>query len=647
MPSIQVTVLELVELPSHTPLTSLSLKVFMGKREYYNVGGGEFSFPLMSLQENLITVLHDAVGEEILRTELRTRLLIEKGFWDTLFPLKNGGSLHMKLQFSLTAEDRKRILEMRDSALKKRRMENSTTKHRMSLSDNRIGDSLTRTISEDFTDEVLLGHSELTNTGVGPYLGQREKFLAKGIAAGGPPRSALTGERPTGNLKFAQVMSKSFSLRMLSQVSSEEKLKHGESSFLKKEFEAQNVIPTMNYGMLVNKDLKIDKRICNVEIGLEENKFSKSASSHTDPLYSASSNSYLSIDNADKTVDTARSTVLIVSAETSGVRKDFATVNVEKGSSRRPTLNYKAVGGKEKLNIMHKEGDSLDINAASGIYLSRYPSHGAELWASGAELSTVSKHRDSIDMRGDGKAKFSRGVNRKGEVLDVIKNKNEQVGLSSKSFPLNSIFDESEMIEHHPYQRSSLEEIARRESCGSTSQNYSEERDASHEPSNTGNKHKSTNNSSDGNASSSEEVDRRTETLGANVSNNEVQRLSDNSLTFDKMVDDSEKIEHPYQHGSSVEVAKTVSDDIMSLIPSFEPAFSGIPYEKTGEFNYCYSSLCHIGLLGTWTPRYLCITTGSNLLRDFTESFTVSVETGVIENSSTRETDAKVYLPFS
>ncbi|KAK8921065.1 hypothetical protein KSP39_PZI019903 [Platanthera zijinensis] len=639
--NIQVTVLELVDLPSPPPLSSLSLKVFMGKREYYNAGGGELSFPMMSLRENLIVVLYDA-AEEILRTEVITRLLIEKGFWDTFFPLKDGGSLHMKLQFSLTAEDRKRIHEMRDSALKNRRIKKSMTKHRRSLSDNRIGNTVTKTISESVTDEILLGHSELTNPGVGPYLGQREKFLATGIATGGSPRSALAGERPTGNLKFAQIMSKSFSSGMLSQVSSEEKFKLVEPFFLKKNCEAQNVIPTINYRVLVNKDLEIDKSICKLKIGFEEIKFSKSTSSHTDPPYSAPSNSYMTIDNVDKTVDTGRSTILVVSAGTSGVRKDFATDNVEKGSSTRPTLlNRKAVGEMEKLNIMHKEGGSFDINEASGIFLSRYPSHSAELRAPRVDISTVGKHSDSIDMRGDRNTNFSGGVNRKREVLDVNKNKNEQVGLRGKSFPLHSIFDGSEMIEH-PYQCSSLVEVARRGSDESTSQNSSNKWDASDEPSNAGNKHNSRNNSGDGNASSSEEVDRRTRTLGANESNDEERSLRDNSLTLDKLLDDSEKFELPYQHGSSVEVARTVNDNIMSLIPSYEPAFPGSSYEKAGQLNYCYSSVCHIGLLGTWTPRHLCITTGNNLLRDFAESFTVSVETGLIENSSTREADAKI-----
>ncbi|KAL0917871.1 hypothetical protein M5K25_012972 [Dendrobium thyrsiflorum] len=116
--------------------------------------------PVVSLRENLIVMVHDEEGEEILRTEFKTMFLLERGLWDNLFPLKNGGSLHMKLQFFLSEEDRKRIREMRNSALKRRHLEKPGIRHRRSFSDDRIGYSPTRTFAEIGTEEMLLDHSE-------------------------------------------------------------------------------------------------------------------------------------------------------------------------------------------------------------------------------------------------------------------------------------------------------------------------------------------------------------------------------------------------------------------------------------------------------------------------------------------------------
>lgn len=40
---------------------------------------------------------------------LETRLVVEKGVWDDIFPLEGGGHVHMKLQFFLNEEERQRI----------------------------------------------------------------------------------------------------------------------------------------------------------------------------------------------------------------------------------------------------------------------------------------------------------------------------------------------------------------------------------------------------------------------------------------------------------------------------------------------------------------------------------------------------------
>ncbi|XXG48405.1 hypothetical protein AAC387_Pa02g2864 [Persea americana] len=118
--TIQVSVLDLVELPSSSSSSPVSVKVAMGKREYQTWDKGEFLFPLMTLRDNLVIMLHDAEGNEISRTDVKTMSVVEKGVWDALFPLKGGGQVHMKLQFIVSEEERKQIQYMRESVVKKK-----------------------------------------------------------------------------------------------------------------------------------------------------------------------------------------------------------------------------------------------------------------------------------------------------------------------------------------------------------------------------------------------------------------------------------------------------------------------------------------------------------------------------------------------
>ncbi|XP_057985698.1 uncharacterized protein LOC110647031 isoform X3 [Hevea brasiliensis] len=94
--------------------------VSMGKREYQTWDKGDFFFPLTTLRNNLIVTLQDAQGKEISHIVVETRLVIEKGVWDDIFPFEGGGHVHMKLQFVLNEEDRQRIRIMRESALRKK-----------------------------------------------------------------------------------------------------------------------------------------------------------------------------------------------------------------------------------------------------------------------------------------------------------------------------------------------------------------------------------------------------------------------------------------------------------------------------------------------------------------------------------------------
>ncbi|KAH1057070.1 hypothetical protein J1N35_035135 [Gossypium stocksii] len=129
--TIQVSVLDFKGLHSSSSSSSskVSIKVSKGKIEHQTWDKGEFSFPLTTLRDNLIITIQDAEGNEISHTGLETRLVVEKGVWDDIFPLEGGGHVHMKLQFFLNEEERQRIRIMRESALKKKHEELCNSGH--------------------------------------------------------------------------------------------------------------------------------------------------------------------------------------------------------------------------------------------------------------------------------------------------------------------------------------------------------------------------------------------------------------------------------------------------------------------------------------------------------------------------------------
>ncbi|KAM7277089.1 hypothetical protein ACFE04_018955 [Oxalis oulophora] len=118
--TIQVSVLEIVGLQSSSPISQMSIKVAMGKKEYGTSVKEDFSFPLTSLRDNLIIKFLDAEGREISQTGVETRLIVEKGLWDDTFALEGGGHVHMKLRFLLSAEERDQVRAMRHTALKRK-----------------------------------------------------------------------------------------------------------------------------------------------------------------------------------------------------------------------------------------------------------------------------------------------------------------------------------------------------------------------------------------------------------------------------------------------------------------------------------------------------------------------------------------------
>ncbi|XP_030541772.1 uncharacterized protein LOC115749195 isoform X2 [Rhodamnia argentea] len=128
--TIQISVLDIVNLPSQSPPSSMSIKVTMGKKEYQIGDDGDFSIPLTTLRENLVVRLLDKDGNEVSRTGVETKLAVEKGLWDDFFPFEGGGEVHLKIRFTLSDEEQNRIRMMRLSALKKKHGEllNPTSK---------------------------------------------------------------------------------------------------------------------------------------------------------------------------------------------------------------------------------------------------------------------------------------------------------------------------------------------------------------------------------------------------------------------------------------------------------------------------------------------------------------------------------------
>ncbi|KAK1365287.1 hypothetical protein POM88_040848 [Heracleum sosnowskyi] len=121
--TIQVSVLEFKGIASSSPPSSVFIKVSLGKTEYQTWDKGDFSFPLTTLRDSLTVTIQDSKGNDISKIGVHSMAIVEKGIWDDLFPLEEGGHVHMKLQFSLSEEDRNRIRGVRESALKKKQRE--------------------------------------------------------------------------------------------------------------------------------------------------------------------------------------------------------------------------------------------------------------------------------------------------------------------------------------------------------------------------------------------------------------------------------------------------------------------------------------------------------------------------------------------
>ncbi|XP_022937773.1 uncharacterized protein LOC111444070 isoform X3 [Cucurbita moschata] len=120
--TIRVSVLEFMDLPELLPLPIL-IKISMGKRQYETSEKGDFSFPLTTLRDDVILIIQDAGGNEVSRAGVQAKSIVEKGYWDDLFPLEGGGRVHLKFQFALSEDDRSRIRTMRETAMRRKQVE--------------------------------------------------------------------------------------------------------------------------------------------------------------------------------------------------------------------------------------------------------------------------------------------------------------------------------------------------------------------------------------------------------------------------------------------------------------------------------------------------------------------------------------------
>ncbi|KAL4029367.1 hypothetical protein IC575_012602 [Cucumis melo] len=118
--TIKLSVLEFIDLPELLP-SQISIKVSMGKRHYETSDKGDFSFPLTTLRDDVILIVQDGGGNEISRAGVQAKSIVEKGYWDDLFPLEGGGRVHLQFQFSLSEDDRSRIRIM--TALRRKQVE--------------------------------------------------------------------------------------------------------------------------------------------------------------------------------------------------------------------------------------------------------------------------------------------------------------------------------------------------------------------------------------------------------------------------------------------------------------------------------------------------------------------------------------------
>ncbi|TVU01959.1 hypothetical protein EJB05_52608 [Eragrostis curvula] len=128
-------------------LNHISNAVAVGKREYNgNIEQDDLSFPVTSLRESMVIILYNADKELISKTELKTKTIVESGSTDVVLTL-DSGEIILQLKFLLSDDDRKRIQEMRNSAMKRKQQEPLGDGHQLNFPDSLLSKRLIEKIS--------------------------------------------------------------------------------------------------------------------------------------------------------------------------------------------------------------------------------------------------------------------------------------------------------------------------------------------------------------------------------------------------------------------------------------------------------------------------------------------------------------------
>ncbi|CAL4909866.1 unnamed protein product [Urochloa decumbens] len=129
-------------------ITPLFLQVAVGKREYSgNIEQDGLSIPVTSLRESMVIMLYNADRDLISKSELKTKEIVESGTMDVVFTLDSGGKIILQAQFLLNDDDRKRIQEMRNSAMKRKQQEQLGDSYELKFPDSPLSKRLIEKIS--------------------------------------------------------------------------------------------------------------------------------------------------------------------------------------------------------------------------------------------------------------------------------------------------------------------------------------------------------------------------------------------------------------------------------------------------------------------------------------------------------------------
>ncbi|KAL8120223.1 uncharacterized protein LOC141724660 isoform X2 [Apium graveolens] len=183
--TIQVSVLEFKGKASSSTPSSVIIKVSLGKTEYQTWDKGDFSFPLTTLRDSLTVTIQNSEGNEISKLGVHSMAIVEKGTWDDFFPLEEGGHVHMKLQFSLSEQERNRIRGVRESALKKKQREELSKDVRYSKMAKGAGYSVTSysPINHEVSGKVAgFPYPDTISRDLQPTSGKKGSTLQKHIA---------------------------------------------------------------------------------------------------------------------------------------------------------------------------------------------------------------------------------------------------------------------------------------------------------------------------------------------------------------------------------------------------------------------------------------------------------------------------------